>query len=270
MIKLVAVDMDGTFLHSDKTYNRDWFKELRQQMTFDGVKFVVASGNQYYQLRSFFDDWQSIPFVAENGGLVLDGEEELFVGNIPPEVIEKTLKILAEYQVATLLCGRKKAYYTTDNQQLVDYIAEYYYRMEKVQQFWPLPADRFLKFANIVKNPEHAAELTKVLNDKLAGEMIPVNSGHQDIDIILPGVNKAHGLKLLGEKYQILPNEMIAFGDAGNDLEMLKFVEHGFAMANGQEAIKAIAQKVVPSNNEDGVLQTIQDFVDNKWEYPYA
>lgn len=53
-VKLVAVDMDGTFLDDGKNYNRARFQRQYAQLKARGIRFVVASGNQYYQLRSFF------------------------------------------------------------------------------------------------------------------------------------------------------------------------------------------------------------------------
>lgn len=53
MVKMIAVDMDGTFLSSTKEYNRERFAQLYTKMQEQDVKFVVASGNQYYQLKSF-------------------------------------------------------------------------------------------------------------------------------------------------------------------------------------------------------------------------
>ncbi len=53
-IKLIAVDMDGTFLSDAKTYNRPRFLAQYQRMREQNIRFVVASGNQYYQLISFF------------------------------------------------------------------------------------------------------------------------------------------------------------------------------------------------------------------------
>ena len=53
-IKLIAVDMDGIFLSDQKTYNRERFMAQYRQMKEQGIRFVVASGNQYYQLISFF------------------------------------------------------------------------------------------------------------------------------------------------------------------------------------------------------------------------
>lgn len=53
-VKLIAVDMDGTFLSDAKTYNRPRFLAQYARMKAQGIRFVVASGNQFYQLISFF------------------------------------------------------------------------------------------------------------------------------------------------------------------------------------------------------------------------
>lgn len=53
-VKMVAVDMDGTFLDDRKQYDRPRFMACYQMMKQRGIRFVVASGNQYYQLKSFF------------------------------------------------------------------------------------------------------------------------------------------------------------------------------------------------------------------------
>ncbi|MFD1900506.1 HAD hydrolase family protein [Enterococcus termitis] len=52
-VKMIAVDMDGTFLNSEKDYDREKFNHLYKKMCEQNVRFVVASGNQYYQLKSF-------------------------------------------------------------------------------------------------------------------------------------------------------------------------------------------------------------------------
>ena len=83
-IKLIAVDMDGTFLSDQKTYNRERFMAQYQQMKAQGIRFVVASGNQYYQLISFFPEIANeIAFVAENGGWVVSEGKDVFNGVLP-------------------------------------------------------------------------------------------------------------------------------------------------------------------------------------------
>lgn len=69
-VKLIAVDMDGTFLNPQHEYNKTRFREQYQQLLAREIKFVVASGNRYYQLKSFFDDIdEQIAYVAEGGGM---------------------------------------------------------------------------------------------------------------------------------------------------------------------------------------------------------
>lgn len=52
MTKLIAVDMDGTFLRDDKSYDKEKFAEIYQELEKRNIKFTVASGNQYYQIIS--------------------------------------------------------------------------------------------------------------------------------------------------------------------------------------------------------------------------
>ncbi len=55
-VKVIVTDMDGTFLNDAKTYNQPRFMAQYQELKKRGIKFVVASGNQYYQLISFFPE----------------------------------------------------------------------------------------------------------------------------------------------------------------------------------------------------------------------
>ena len=80
--RLVAVDMDGTFLHHDDTYDRARFARLRTQMDAAGVRFVVASGNQYEQISSFFPYRDELSFVGDNGAYVVEQGTPLFAAQI--------------------------------------------------------------------------------------------------------------------------------------------------------------------------------------------
>ncbi|CAI3301804.1 HAD family hydrolase [Enterococcus cecorum] len=70
-IKLVAVDVDGTFVRADYSFDRPRFERILSRMNEAGCRFVVASGNQYYQLRDLFPNYhEGLAFVAENGAFV--------------------------------------------------------------------------------------------------------------------------------------------------------------------------------------------------------
>ena len=74
MIKLIATDMDGTWLREDKTYDKELFEKEFQIMQDRDIKFVIASGNQYENILDRFPKAnKNMYFVAENGALVANG-----------------------------------------------------------------------------------------------------------------------------------------------------------------------------------------------------
>jgi MFS family permease len=94
-VKLIAVDMDGTFLSDAKTYNRPRFLAQYARMKAQGIRFVVASGNQYYQLISFFPEIaHEIAFVAENGGWVVSAGEDVFNGELSKDHFKTVATVL--------------------------------------------------------------------------------------------------------------------------------------------------------------------------------
>src|SRR5699024_11552270 len=70
LIKAIAVDKDGTFFKSDNTFDEAYFNKIFKSMMDRDMKFIIASGNQYAQLRSFFPDKDhQIAYIAENGAV---------------------------------------------------------------------------------------------------------------------------------------------------------------------------------------------------------
>lgn len=97
-----------------------------------------------------------------------------------------------------------------------------------------------------------------MFKEKFAGKVEPTTSGHGSIDLIVPGCHKASGLKRLVERWKITPEQCMAFGDGGNDVEMLKYCKYSYAMKNGSAEAKQAAKVICPSNNDDGVLEVLE------------
>lgn len=259
-IKMVAVDIDGTFVHSDYTYDIERFKRIFTRMKRVGCNFVVASGNQYYQLRDLFPGYyDEMSFVAENGAFVKDREELIFTANMPKETVHLVLDICREYpEILNVLCGVNSAYCQrgTVSQKFFELTAIYYHRLKWVEDLKEVN-DQILKFAPTV--PEEKTDLYyDMFCEKLKGKVEPTTSGHGSIDLIMPGCHKASGLKRLAERWGISPEQCVAFGDGGNDIEMLEYCGHSYAMGNAPERVKNAAKDICPSNEEDGVLVTLE------------
>ena len=259
-IKLVAVDIDGTFVRSDYTYDIPRFRRILSRMKDAGCHFVVASGNQYYQLRDLFPGYyDDLSFVAENGAFVKDRKELVFTADIPKETAGLVIDVCREYpEIKNVLCGLSSAYCEkgTVNQEFFDLTSIYYHRLQWTDDFKKVD-DQILKFAPSVPD-EKTYFYYNILRERLKGKVEPVTSGHGSIDLILPGCHKASGLQRLARRWGISPAQCAAFGDGGNDIEMLRYCGHSYAMENAPEDVKKAAKNVCPSNEEDGVLVTLE------------
>ncbi|MEI5991150.1 hypothetical protein A5881_002683 [Enterococcus termitis] len=263
-VKMIAVDMDGTFLNSQQEYDREGFDDLYKKMKQQNVRFVVASGNQYYQLKSFFPEIETeLSFVAENGAYVVSEGQEVFTGEIDPEVVQDVLTILANFEHGhIILCGKNSAYVAEDEPtSFIEHGSKYYHRLKKVPSLFDVKDDTLFKFA-LSFPVEQVAEVLKQLHEALGDKVIPVSSGHGDVDLIIPGIHKAHGLMKLQELWGIKNHEIAAFGDSGNDIEMLKHAGFSYVMSNGQPNVKVAAKEIILSNDENGVLVKIAELLE--------
>ena len=92
-----------------------------------------------------------------------------------------------------------------------------------------------------------------VLTQELGDDFVFAPSGSSWIDCMQPGVSKATGVQLLMEHYGIERDEVMAFGDAMNDYQLIRFAGCGCAMENGRPALKAVADRVVGCNRDHAV-----------------
>ena len=261
-VKLIAVDMDGTFLSDTGNYDRERFKKQYMKMKESGIRFVVASGNQYYQLHSFFPEFaDELTYVAENGAYIISEGKELFAAEIPRKETEAIIDKISEMPAVNMVvCGKKSAYVKIEtSDDFFRYANRYYHKLLRTTDIKSVD-DQIFKFA--LNCPvEIVKEVQEELNSLIGHILTPTASGHGDIDLILPGINKAHGLKILQEKWGISETEILAFGDSGNDLEMLAHAYYSYAMENGNEMVKKTARFTAPSNNDNGVLDIIDEYI---------
>lgn len=261
MVKLVAVDVDGTFIRDNYTFDEPRFEKIFARMKKAGCQFVVASGNQYYQLREIFSRYsEEISFVSDNGACVESHGELIFSADVPRATAHSAIDACREISgVQIFMCCVKCAYCERGNvpADLFKFMHRYMPRMEMVDDLKKVD-DQILKFALIV--PEgRAQEYEEILREKLSGNLTPTTSGNVSIDLIVPGLHKASGIARLVERFGITPAQCAAFGDSGNDIEMLRYCGESYAMANAAQNVKDAAKHICLTNNEDGVLVALEE-----------
>ena len=258
-IKLVATDMDGTFLTDDKHFDKKRFQRVYDYMIQNNIQFVSASGNQYYQLKDFFKDFPQTLFVAENGALIASHNQIFKTDCFSDDVVQKTIQVLESLPATqAIMCGEKSAY-------ILNSVTPDFYKMSKFYfpEIQSVPdyetvADRVLKFSVNCPDDETEEYMEKLAN-AIGPDVSIVSSGHGDIDVIRADVNKATGLEYLSQKLNIKPEQMCAFGDGGNDLEMLSYVGHGVAMKNATDIVHETAPYETVDNNQQGVIQHLEE-----------
>jgi FMN hydrolase / 5-amino-6-(5-phospho-D-ribitylamino)uracil phosphatase len=259
-IKMIAVDMDGTFLNRQMEYDRKRFWKLFEIMKKRDIKFVVASGNQYYQLISFFENRDNeMMFVAENGSYISEYGQALKVTEFSEAAKQSILQFVKNRaDLINVFCAKDRAYMLT-NPQKKAFIGQWYHKLDEVDSFESV-SDPMIKF-NINCKDEDTAYYLDLIEKTLSDEISSVSSGHGSIDLIVNGCHKAFGLKHLADRYGILPDEMIVFGDGGNDIEMLKMAKYSYAMENAPANVKENAKYIAPSNENQGVLTILEQFL---------
>lgn len=268
-IKLIASDMDGTFLNDKGTYNRQKFETILKQLDDRDIKFVVASGNNMDRLNLIFRGLTDrMDFVAENGAHVIYQGENLKRHKINAKDVINFLEYYKDFldHYAVMVSCKDKTY-MQKHAKLPTAMAidpeefhQFFSKIELVDDFSEIDKDQVLKITMML--PEETCDaVIDDFNENFPGDLTAVTSGFGAVDVIQTGIHKAWGLQLLMDKYGISSDEMMAFGDGGNDIEMLKLVRYSYAMDNAPQLVKDAAEFVAPHHREEGVLQILETFL---------
>ncbi|PHK49655.1 Cof-type HAD-IIB family hydrolase [Staphylococcus edaphicus] len=266
MIKAIAVDMDGTFLNTNKTYDEERFERIFKQLKARNIKLIAASGNQYAKLKSIFGE-RDMYFVAENGAVIYEGHNLYDYQAFDRDFYQQVIDYLNIEQGVNnlIICGLSSAYILKENTEAFKKDAHFYYRqLEEIDSLQDLPKDDYVKIAFNINRETHPT-LDQDLKKHFNGKLETVSSGHDSIDIIIPGITKGQALKRLLNIWQLDAANLMAFGDANNDLDMLQLAKHSYVMENSEdEMLFEVANHVAPSNDNQGVLSVIETEVLNK------
>lgn len=263
MIKFVAADMDGTLLDSQKRLPVELFPTI-EKLHQHQVKFAVASGRQYYNLLNLYESIkEKVTFIAENGAIVFDQGKNIFYDEMDAQDLADILDTLSAIPDAyPILCGLESAYLARDNgnPQFEEHADMYYARCERVADLRAvIKKDKICKIA--IYTPRGSEENVYPHLSRFYEKLKVVVSADDWVDVMNKTVNKGHAIKMIQEKYQIGFDETMAFGDYLNDYEMMEVCYYSYVMANGHPALKAIANFEAPSNDDNGVIKVLDQYL---------
>lgn len=261
-IKLIASDMDGTLLTTDKRLPEE-FPGVVRALGERGVSFCVASGRQYAALRRDMGDLaDDLVFIAENGALVMEGGRRLFIDPLPaselPEILRACEGLAGVYPV---VCRAGVALVEASASPEFLRNTQMYYSSGQVVENLVRACEGLSDVCKVAFYDEGDAGTHElpVLKERLGGRLSVILSGENWVDIMRPGVNKGRAMRMIQRQRGLAPQECMAFGDYLNDLELLSSVSESYAMENALPEIKRAARYIAPANDEDGVMRVIRE-----------
>ena len=264
--KLIAMDLDGTLNNDEKKIGERTRTALMAAQA-RGIRLALASARPspgLYRERDVLrlQDHAGI-LMSYNGGRIVDAAtgEVLFETSMDMEEARRVLRALEKLPVTPILDDGRQFYVTDKGGFKVDYeCRNNCMSCTEVENL----AD-FLSFAPIKilmsVDPQEIAAVQAQIAALLPESLIVVQTAAFYLEVIPRVINKGQGVLDICRTLGIGVEELIAFGDAEHDIPMLRAAGVGVAMGNADAAVKAAADMVTLSNNEDGIAAALEELL---------
>ena len=264
--ELLVLDLDGTLTNSDKKISpatREAILEIQK----NGKKIVLASGRPTQGIVSLGKELELANYggyiLSYNGGRIIDckNNELIYNKEIPHDIIAPMLDIARKYDVDIVT-------YTQDNIISGLKVNQYTQAESKINSMPIKSVDNFVDFIDFPVNKllitgegSIVANVQTEAKEKFHKFLNIYRSEPFFLEIMPQNIDKAFSLQKLLNSIGLTSNEMICCGDGYNDISMIEYAGLGVAMANAQQAVLESADYITKSNDDDGILHVINEFM---------
>lgn len=263
--RAIALDLDGTLTNHDKVVTPKTRKALLQAEA-EGVVIILASGRPTYGIEPVAEclelDKRGGYILSYNGGNIVNAKtgEKLFAQFLPDEVIPILYRYAKEKNHALLgYAGNEIITEMPDDQYVKEESRINKMNIRKVENLFEALEPHPTKLL-MTGDPADMLKAENELSEILGDRMDIFRSAPFFLELVPKGIDKAKSLLRLLSKINLTPADMIAFGDGYNDLSMLKLAGMGVAMQNAAPEVRAEADYITLSNEEDGVAAALEHF----------
>jgi cof-like hydrolase len=272
-IKLIATDMDGTLLDQRGQLDLPRLEKILDQLDQRDIRFVIATGNEVHRMRQLLEHLASrVVLVVANGARIFENNRLIQAQTWDDAMVDKALfhfkgRECRDQFVVTGMKGGfvKKGTVFTDLEKFMtpEMIEKFYQRMNFVEDLQAALFGGVLKMSMVV-GKERSSSVLQEINDLFNGRVRAVSSGYGCIDILQAGVHKAWGLEELLKRWNLKSEQIMAFGDSENDVEMLELAGIAYAMENADDNVKVVATALAPANSKAGVYQVLENWLEKE------
>lgn len=274
-VKAVFFDIDGTLVNDRKSVLKST-KEAIKIVKDQGVLVGVATGRGPFFVKDLMDDLDLDFAVTYNGQYIFNKERVLFASPIDKRSLRQIIsyakdnrKEIAMGTRQDVVGSRIMSFGLSPLSQLVSrFVPKFLTRTvshsfnRMVSKALPQKEDDLLDLINqpiyqvlMLMTPEESNQAASEFEYLKFTRSNPFAA-----DIINQGNSKLEGIRRVGKEYGFDLNQVMAFGDSDNDLEMLAGVGMSVAMGNGSSSVKEVAKHITTSNQEDGIHKALEHF----------
>ncbi|MSS76984.1 HAD family hydrolase [Anaerococcus sp. AGMB00486] len=269
MIKLFAIDLDGTTLDNQSRLDNKVIEALKK-LDENGIKFVFTSGRakpsvDYLTSLTGFDN----PTVANNGAIASINRENIIYENyLTYKNIEKLIEFCENYKLlyqfydhdtyySNRVCPERFSHLKKKSDYGMNYQVNFSFSANPLNEIKN-------RNSNVLKFQIFPKEYNKLSKDRIIEEIRKFNknlyitsSNDKVIEIMQKNVSKYQAICEVSDYLGINRDEIAAIGDQDNDIPMLKLAKLSFAVENAIDEVKEIADVIVGSNDEFGIVEAI-------------
>jgi Cof subfamily protein (haloacid dehalogenase superfamily) len=267
MYKAVFLDMDGTLLRADHTVSEATKRTIRHLIEEKGVPVILVSARPLNAILPTFREIgipEHYPVVSLNGSYIVEAEQPIFEAMIDLPTTAAVAEQVRPFKATIAYYLQREWYAEVDD----SWTAHEQKIMDVKVKIGPLP--EFMKGWSarkigpnkmmVMSAPEAISSIQEHLKSVYDSRLNIYPSKPTYLEVMDPRGSKSNAVRFLIERMKIDASEIIAMGDNFNDREMIRFAGMGVAMGNAPDEIKATADYVTDTNNEDGVRKALERF----------
>ncbi len=268
-IKAFAFDLDGTLLLPDGSGPHPETMKALKEADKAGYKLILATGRPIYQTLGFVDAIGCVSYIVGNNGASLydvEAGKNISKDFLPQELFESMIEVAKETQSFFVMSTTDKVKKLNffDGKEVPEWIkvsVDDFGEPDKLEDV--IAASKTEKITQLtIKNDhelivEKSLELKKVYGNDYAFHV----ANEVYLDVNPKGISKLTGIRTVLEKDGITPEEVMTFGDSGNDIQMLKGSGYGVAMENANDGAKTVADEIIGHHSTDAIAKKIREVI---------
>ena len=260
MIKLVAIDLDGTLLNSKSEISYENKKAI-QKCLEKGIKVVISTGKSIYSVREIIGKLSLVdPQIVFGGTVIIDVTlKQLFTLRVPELSCMKVIKFTRKFKRGLAIGTTDGVFYYDRYHPSLKYITDTGEFLTKVDDLLDnsVTSNALLFTITVDKGDD----FNDYLKSNVRDDVKIMRGGQYYLNVLNKEAGKLFGIKKILKMSGIKRNQIMAIGDSENDLSVIKFAGKGVAMGNSPEIIKEAADFIVSENDRDGVAEAIYKYV---------